>query len=111
MSEKFVAQVIGMKAQGGKELKKYLYGERLTLRQMILAKCYECCGNYADGKEDCLVPECPLYPLMPYGALWRGRPKGKIPVGFVQLMRQKQKGVFMGVGCGEISQEAGRRPN
>lgn len=56
----------GIKARGGKEFKKYLEGGRLTQRQMILAKCYECIGGYADGKMDCEIKDCPLYPLMPY---------------------------------------------
>lgn len=29
-------------------------------------KCHECCGKYFDGKFDCGVPGCPLYPWMPY---------------------------------------------
>lgn len=56
----------GIKARGGKEFKKYLAGGRLTQRQMILAKCYDCIGGYADGKMDCEIKDCPLYPLMPY---------------------------------------------
>ncbi len=53
--------------RGVKELKKHLAEERLTLRQMILAKCADCTNWYADGKEDCKIPDCPLYPLSPYG--------------------------------------------
>ncbi len=56
----------GMKAQGRGELVKHIAGERLTHRQMILAKCYECMGGYADGKRDCKIPKCPLYPRMPF---------------------------------------------
>ena len=56
----------GIKARGGKELKKYLSGGKLTPKQMILATCYECTGGYADGKADCELKICPLYPLMPY---------------------------------------------
>jgi len=56
----------GIKAKGGKELKKYLLGEKLTQRQVILAKCYECSNGYADGKADCRIESCPLYLLMPY---------------------------------------------
>ena len=32
----------------------------------MAAKCHECCGEYLDGKYDCGVSECPLYPWMPY---------------------------------------------
>ena len=52
--------------QGGKELRGYLNGKRLTQRQMILAKCYDCMGRYSDGATDCEIEECPLYLHMPY---------------------------------------------
>ena len=82
-----------MKARGGKELDKYIDGKRLTTKQMILAKCFECMGNYEDGRVDCILPDCPLYPMMPYGKVWKGRKRGKIPVGFVKHILQTQKGV------------------
>lgn len=57
----------GLSARGKKEILKHLYGERLTVRQMCIAKCYDCMGYYSDGRgQDCKIPECPLYPLMPY---------------------------------------------
>lgn len=57
----------GISARGKKELLKHLYGERLTVRQMVIAKCYDCMGYYSDGRgQDCKIPDCPLYPLMPY---------------------------------------------
>ena len=55
-----------MKARGVKELKAYLNGDRLTQRQAIIAKCADCTNYYADGKNDCLIPDCPLYPYQPY---------------------------------------------
>jgi hypothetical protein len=58
--------MIGKSAKGRLELIKHLKGIRLTQRRMILAKCYDCMGGYIDGKLDCGVEECPLYPLMPY---------------------------------------------
>jgi len=82
-----------MKARGSQEFNKYIDGKKLTSKQMILAKCFECCGNYADGKEDCQITECPLYPLMPYGSAWKGRKRGIIPPGFVKHRLQKPKGV------------------
>lgn len=45
---------------------KFLRGERLTASQAIIAKCFECCGGYVDGRADCNVTSCPLYPMMPY---------------------------------------------
>jgi hypothetical protein len=59
-------------SQGKNFYSRYLAGKRLTQRQAIVAKCAECCGGYADGKVDCRVPVCPLYPLMPY----RSKPEG-----------------------------------
>jgi hypothetical protein len=54
------------RARGKNELLKHQAGERLTQRQMIMAKCNECCCGYIDGNNDCKIPGCPLYPLMPY---------------------------------------------
>ncbi len=56
----------GKQAKGRKELIAHLEGKRLTLRQMILAKCYDCMGFFADGRVDCNIPECALYPVMIY---------------------------------------------
>ena len=64
-----------MNARGIKELRNYENGEKLTLKQSILAKCCECMGKYVDGKMDCGISECPLYPFMRYGVLWKGRVK------------------------------------
>jgi len=52
--------------RGRVELKKHLDGQRLTPRQMIIAKCYECMGEYVDGRFDCGINDCPLHPMMPY---------------------------------------------
>jgi hypothetical protein len=45
---------------------KHLDGKPLTARQAILAKCAECSGMYVDGREACEIPDCPLWPFMPY---------------------------------------------
>ena len=58
----------GKTARGQKELIKHLEGHCLTLRQAVYAHCYLCMGYFADGKVDCVMPHCPLYPLMPYNA-------------------------------------------
>ena len=57
---------VGSGARGKGELLKHLDGNRLTQRQAILAKCYDCMGYYADGKVSCEIPECPLFPFMRY---------------------------------------------
>ena len=51
---------------GRKEMMQHLEGRRLTQRGIIMAKCFECMGGYADGPNDCRIPSCALYPLMPY---------------------------------------------
>ncbi len=62
-----------IKARGSKELKAFREGEKLSLKQSVLAKCCECMCNYADGKIDCKIDSCPLYPYMSYGGVWKGR--------------------------------------
>jgi hypothetical protein len=59
-------RLFGISAVGRSELVKYVSGKRLTLRQMVIAKCYECMGGYVDGKRDCKIAGCPLCPRMPY---------------------------------------------
>lgn len=51
---------------GRKHYIRFLNGERLTQREAILAKCYDCDGGHSDGKFDCEMPACSLYPFMPY---------------------------------------------
>ena len=58
---------------------KFERGDKLTFKQAILNKCFDCMGNYADGKRDCVMSECSLYQFMPYGAVWRGRVRGIRP--------------------------------
>ena len=37
-----------------------------SLKCAILAKCYECLYDYADGHFSCEMPDCPLFRWMPY---------------------------------------------
>lgn len=53
-------------AQGKNELLKHFAGKPLTRSQAIKAKCYDCMGYYHDGKNDCSIKHCPLYPFMPF---------------------------------------------
>ena len=57
----------GITASGRKELLKHLSSERITLRQAVITKCYDCMSFYGDGRNDCNSPDCSLYPFMPYG--------------------------------------------
>ena len=57
-------------AKGGKRrmgqtfLVKYLTGGKLTQRQSIKAKCYDCDGMGETGQ--CDLVECPLFPYSPF---------------------------------------------
>ena len=55
-------------SKGGRDLLKYRNKEikKLTPQRAIFSKCYECTNEYLDGRYDCEIPECPLYPYMPY---------------------------------------------
>lgn len=52
--------------RGKQELLKHLRGEPLTLKEALLANCYNCNAGYADGRIDCKNPSCPCYGHMPY---------------------------------------------
>jgi hypothetical protein len=57
----------GIKCNGKQLFLDYLDGKRtLTARQSIIANCFDCCGQYIDGRCDCENPLCPCYPFMPY---------------------------------------------
>ena len=45
---------------------RFLNGEKLTYREAVLAKCYDCDGGHSDGRYDCEVLSCPLRRYMPY---------------------------------------------
>jgi hypothetical protein len=57
-------QATGIKAPGQKELTRYMRGERLTAKQAILGKCYDCMDGYGDGKVDCGSHGCSFYPWL-----------------------------------------------
>lgn len=59
------------KAKGTRMLAQHREGKRLTKFQAMLAKCSDCCCQYADGMVDCQVSSCPLHPFMPYRAAGR----------------------------------------
>ena len=53
-------------SRGKTNLLKYFKGERLTQRQAIIAKCCDCMAYHIDGRIDCRMAHCPLYPWFPY---------------------------------------------
>ena len=67
-------RIEGIAARGRGEYQKHLDGKRLSRGQAGLAKCYECMGGYCDGKADCGISKCPLYPYMPYRAKKADKP-------------------------------------
>jgi hypothetical protein len=58
--------VLGASGPGKTNLINYLDGKRLTARESIIGNCFDCCGDYIDGKKDCENPLCIFYPFMPY---------------------------------------------
>jgi len=62
----FTIRKHGKTARGQRELLKHLSGQRLTLKQAVNAHCYDCMNFYSDGKIDCKIRHCSLYPFMPY---------------------------------------------
>ena len=56
-------------SKGRDLLKKYLSGEVLSNALANKAKCCQCSGLYVDGRVDCGIFTCPLYPHMPYGQM------------------------------------------
>ena len=51
---------------GRTQYQRFLNGEKLTYREAVLAKCYDCDGGHSDGRYDCEVLSCPLRMFMPY---------------------------------------------
>ncbi len=40
-----------------------------SMKKAILGKCKDCMCDYVDGRMDCEIEDCSLYPWMPYGRL------------------------------------------
>ena len=51
----------GTAARGKREYLAFLRGQHLTMKQRVLANCYQCTGMYTDGREDCEVFAVPRY--------------------------------------------------
>lgn len=66
MSYKEDIKKFGITAQGMNELISHHNGKKLTYKQAVRAKCYDCMGYFQDGKTDCKVDSCPLYQHYPY---------------------------------------------
>jgi len=77
-------------AKGYKEYKKYSEGGTLSALQAIHAECFCCQSGFFDGKIDCRMTDCPLYPFFVYGKAFKNRPK--------RVMTEKQKEVIAKTG-------------
>lgn len=85
----------GKRAVGRSELIRFMQGKRLTNKQMILAKCYECEHGYTDGKKPCPVLDCPLHPHHPYSSLQtRKTGKGEHHSVHAEQRRRNKLGMF-----------------
>lgn len=51
---------------GRKHMLRFIKGESITRSQAMKAKCFECCNGFIDGRVDCGIRDCPIYPWMPY---------------------------------------------
>lgn len=47
--------------------------KRPSMKKAILSKCKDCMCNFVDGRLDCEIETCSLYPWMPYGRLRKRR--------------------------------------
>lgn len=43
--------------------------EKMTYKLACLYQCHDCMGEFSDGKIDCEMVDCPIYPFMPYREL------------------------------------------
>lgn len=77
----------GALARGKKELLDHLNGEKLTARQAGLGRCYDCMCYFADGRIDCKVEHCSLYPFMPYSS--KPREKKVVSEEFKEKSRKR----------------------
>lgn len=65
-ADRIASAQLGLESTGKRLFIAYLKGEEITRKEGMAAKCFDCMGGYADGRKDCRVPHCPLYPWMPY---------------------------------------------
>jgi len=74
---------------------------KITRKRAIELKCWDCQGEYVDGKEDCEVTICPLYEFMPYRKkepktdLFEFNPKtkGRVPVSKKELSEEEKQSI------------------
>ena len=56
----------GLLSKGKRHLIKHLEGGKLSRSEAMQAKCYDCMGYFSDGRQDCMVENCPMFNFRPY---------------------------------------------
>lgn len=73
--------------KGAKEFAMFQKGKKLTRKQAMRAKCYECNG-LEESRADCDVDTCPIFPFRLYPNL--------SPLKLPSTAQEQAKGVGMG---------------
>lgn len=83
----------GLETPGKRYLVKHIKGERITLRQAVMAKCFECMCGFADGRQDCKITVCALYPWMPFRQVKASStaPKDPAKVERMRILQEKRR--------------------
>jgi len=76
----------GLQAVGKANLLKHLDGGKLTRKEAMQAKCYDCMGYFIDGRADCCIKNCPMYAFRPF----KDRPESK-KLDFTTLPEAKKQ--------------------
>ena len=63
----------GLQAIGKANLLKHLDGGKLSRKEAMQAKCYDCMGYFIDGRADCQIKYCPMFDFRPF----KDRPESK----------------------------------
>lgn len=63
----------GLQAIGKAHLLKHIDGEKLSRKEAMQAKCYDCMGYFIDGRADCQIKYCPMFDYRPF----KDRPESK----------------------------------
>lgn len=75
--------------------------KKATRKLAMLAMCHNCTGEYYDGKIDCEVAICPLYPWMPYAS--------SLPDETWLKHNPRMKGKILWEDCGKTMTEEQRQ--
>jgi uncharacterized protein YjdB len=63
----------GLSAIGKTHLLKHIDGGKLSRKEAMQAKCYDCMGYFIDGRADCRIKNCPMFDYRPF----KDRPESK----------------------------------